>query len=303
MKGIILAGGSGSRLYPMTLCVSKQILPVYDKPMIYYPLSTLLLGGIRDILVISSPRDLPMMRDLLGDGSQWGIRLSYAEQPRPEGLAQALIIAETFVGDDTVTLVLGDNIFYGHGFGPLLTRAMRENEGATIFAYQVKDPQRYGVVSFDAGGIAQSLEEKPQNPRSNWAAVGLYIYNKGASRIAMDLAPSPRGELEITDLNATYLRDQRLKVVPLGRGFAWFDTGVPDALLDASSYVATLEKRQGLKISCPEEIAYRQGFVSQADLAGLVEAKYAKCEYGSYLRRLLSEQPLPASKATTTISL
>ena len=293
MKGIILAGGSGSRLYPMTLSVSKQILPVYDKPMIYYPLSTLLLGGIRDILVISSPRDLPMMRDLLGDGSQWGIRLSYAVQPRPEGLAQALVIAEEFVRGDSATLVLGDNIFFGHGFAPLLTRAMQENEGATIFAYQVKDPQRYGVVSFDAAGIAHSLEEKPQNPASNWAAVGLYIYDKNAPRIARDLAPSPRGELEITDLNATYLRDGRLKVVPLGRGFAWFDTGVPDALLDASSYVATLEKRQGLKISCPEEIAFRQGIISHAHLLALVEEKYAKSDYGEYLRGVLSERQQP----------
>lgn len=289
MKGIILAGGSGTRLYPMTLCLSKQILPVYDKPMIYYPLSTLMLGGIRDILIISTPRDLPMMRELLGDGSQWGIKLSYAEQPRPDGLAQALIIGENFIGDDSVTLILGDNIFFGHGFGPLLMQAMHENAGATVFAYQVQDPQRYGVIAFDASRRVHSIEEKPQNPATNWAVVGLYVYDKMGPTRARSLAPSGRGELEITDLNTAYLSDGRLKVVPLGRGFAWFDTGVPESLLDASSYVATLEKRQGLKISCPEEIALRQGFISARQLASLVEAKYSKCEYGSYLRRVFIE--------------
>lgn len=289
MKGIILAGGSGTRLYPMTQCLSKQILPVYDKPMIYYPLSTLMLGGIRDILIISTPRDLPMMRELLGDGAQWGIRLSYAEQPRPEGLAQALIIAEEFVGNDSSTLILGDNIFFGHGLGPLLTRAIHENAGATVFAYRVQDPQRYGVVAFDASGQVQNIEEKPQSPVTNWAVVGLYVYDNNAAQRAGSLSPSRRGELEITDLNATYLRDGKLKVVPLGRGFAWFDTGVPESLLDASSYVATLEKRQGLKICCPEEIALRQGFISPGQLASLVEAKYAKCEYGTYLRRVFVE--------------
>jgi glucose-1-phosphate thymidylyltransferase len=290
MKGIVLAGGSGTRLHPMTLCVSKQILPVYDKPMIYYPLSTLLLGGIRDILVISSPRDLPMMRDLLGDGSQWGIRLAYAEQPRPEGLAQAMIIAERFVGNDSAALVLGDNIFFGHGFSSLLTRALQRNEGATIFAYQVHDPQRYGVVSFDTAGRALSIEEKPKTPTSNWAVVGLYIYDNRAPQIARSLSPSIRGELEITDLNATYLRDGRLSVVPLGRGFAWFDTGIPESLLDASSYVATMEKRQGLKISCPEEIALRQGFISLEEFRRLLESKYAKSEYGNYLRSIYAER-------------
>ena len=299
MKGIILAGGSGTRLYPMTLCLSKQILPVYDKPMIYYPLSTLLLGGIRDILVISSPRDLPMMRNLLGDGSQWGIRLSYAEQPRPDGLAQAMIIAEEFLEGQAATLVLGDNIFFGHGFGQLFMRAIEQNEGATIFAYQVQDPQRYGVVSFDAAGRVHSIEEKPQKPPTNWAVVGLYVYDGNAPHLAKALVPSPRGELEITDLNAAYLAEKRLKVVPMGRGFAWFDTGVPESLLDAASYVATLEKRQGLKISCPEEIALRQGFISAHHLADLVEARYAKSEYGAYLKRLLDEYtsgvpPLPS---------
>ena len=284
MKGVILAGGSGSRLYPMTLALSKQLLPVYDKPMIYYPLSTLLLAGIREILIISSPRDLPMMRQLLGDGSQWGVRLAYAEQPRPEGLAQAMIIAEPFVDGDSVTLILGDNIFFGHGFGEVLSRAMRDNAGATIFAYQVKEPQRYGVVSFDADGRAQSIAEKPRNPASNWAVVGLYVYDSTVARKAGTLTPSERGELEITDLNAVYLRASRLDVVSLGRGFAWFDTGVPDSLLDAANYVATLEKRQGLKIACPEEIACRQGYISPDQLLALIEARYAKCDYGEYLR-------------------
>jgi len=290
MKGIILAGGSGTRLYPMTQCLSKQILPVYDKPMIYYPLSTLMLGGIRDILIISTPRDLPMMRELLGDGGQWGIRLSYAEQARPEGLAQALIIAEDFVGEESATLILGDNIFFGHGLGSLLTRAMHENAGATIFAYQVQDPQRYGVVAFDAARQVHSLEEKPHSPKSNWAVVGLYVYDPSAARRARALAPSHRGELEITDLNASYLRDAKLNVVPLGRGFAWFDTGVPESLLDASSYVATLEKRQGLKICCPEEIALRQGFISADQLNKLADSKYGKCDYGVYLKRVLVER-------------
>jgi len=289
VKGIILAGGSGTRLYPMTLSLSKQILPVYDKPMIYYPLSTLMLGGIRDILVISTPRDLPLMRDLLGDGSQWGIRLSYAEQPRPEGLAQAMIIAEDFVGDDSAALILGDNLFYGHGFGELFTDAAKQNRGGTIFAYQVNDPQRYGVVSFDKQGQARTIEEKPQQPQSNWAVVGLYIYDNEAARLAKALTPSSRGELEITDLNLAYLRAGRLKVVPLGRGFAWFDTGVPESLLDAASYVATLEKRQGLKIACPEEVAYRQGFISADHVRALIERTYPKNEYGKYLRTMLAE--------------
>jgi glucose-1-phosphate thymidylyltransferase len=297
VKGIILAGGSGTRLYPMTLCMSKQLLPVYDKPMLYYPLATLLLGGIRDILVITSPRDLPMMRNLLGDGSQWGIRLSYAEQPRPEGLAQALIIAESFVGNDSATLVLGDNIFFGHGFSALLTRALHHNHGATIFAHHVTDPQRYGVVSFDGSGRAQSIVEKPAVPASSWAVIGLYIYDNQAAKIAKTLTPSARGELEITDLNSDYLHAGKLNVVQLGRGFAWFDTGVPESLLDAASYVATLEKRQGLKIACPEEIAYRQGFISANHLARLIGERYGNCEYGRYLQTILDD---PAGTAANT---
>lgn len=297
MKGIILAGGSGTRLYPMTLSVSKQILPVYDKPMIYYPLSTLMLGGIRDILVISSPRDLPHMRALLGDGSQWGINLEYAEQPRPEGLAQALIIAEDFVGDDNVTLVLGDNIFYGHGLSELLVETMRHEVGATIFAHRVTDPERYGIVEFDGSGNATAVVEKPKQPMSDWAVVGLYVYDNNAIEIAKSLKPSARGELEITDVNMAYLRSGTLNVQRLGRGFAWFDTGTPDSLIGAASYVATIEKRQGLKIACPEEIAYRYGYISADQVVALIEQTYAKSEYGKYLRNVLDEEPEPGLEA------
>ncbi len=288
MKGIILAGGSGTRLYPLTLSMSKQLMPVYDKPLIYYPLSTLLLGGIRDILVISTPRDLPAMRALLGDGSRWGVKLSFAEQPKPEGLAQALIIAEAFSGDEAVALVLGDNIFHGVGFQPLLDRALRENVGATIFAYHVHDPERYGVVTFDGAGRALSIVEKPRAPLSPWAVTGLYIFNNRAAEFAKELQPSARGELEITDLNNRYLRDGSLKVVQLGRGFAWFDTGTPDSLHEAGSYVATLEKRQDLKIACPEEIAYRQGYISRKHVEDLANDLYGKSAYGSYLTRMLA---------------
>ena len=288
MKGIILAGGSGKRLYPMTLSISKQLIPVYDKPMIYYPLSTLLLGGIREILVISSPRDLPLMHNLLGDGSQWGVELSYAEQPKPEGIAQALIIGEQFADGDAVALVLGDNIFHGVGFQPLLQRAIRENAGATVFAYHVHDPERYGVVTFDASGKALSIVEKPRDPVSAWAVTGLYIYDDMAAEFARRLKPSARGELEISDLSNIYLRDGRLGVVQLGRGFAWFDTGTPESLHDAGSYVATLEKRQDLKIACPEEIAYRQGFISADQVENLASGLYGKSAYGTYLKRMLA---------------
>jgi glucose-1-phosphate thymidylyltransferase len=297
MKGIILAGGSGTRLYPMTLSVSKQILPVYDKPMIYYPLSTLMLAGIRDILVISSPRDLPLMRALLADGSQWGVRLAYAEQPRPEGLAQALIIAEPFVGRGSAMLILGDNIFFGHGLSELLTQAIRENVGATIFAYRVHDPERYGVVAFDSRGRPLSIEEKPTHPLSNWAIVGLYIYDNEAAALAKRLKPSQRGEFEISDLNTAYLRTNRLSVKLLGRGFAWLDTGTPDSLIDAANYVATLEKRQGLKIACPEEIAYLKGFISADQVTQLIERSYAKSDYGRYLREVLDERQEVAAHA------
>lgn len=289
MKGIILAGGNGTRLYPMTLSMSKQILPVYDKPMIYYSLSTLMLCGIREILVISSPRDLPLIRAHLGDGSQWGLHLEYVEQPRPEGLAQALIIAEDFVGGGPATLILGDNIFFGHGLSGLMTRAMHENEGATVFTHRVQDPERYGVVAFDAENRPVSIEEKPTKPQSDWAVVGLYIYDHRAANFAKSLKPSRRGELEITDLNTIYLRTGQLKVAQLGRGIAWFDAGTPDSLLDAANFVATVEKRQRLKIASPEEIAYSQGFISADQMAQLIEQDYARNEYGEYLRQVLHE--------------
>lgn len=290
MKGIILAGGSGTRLYPMTLSVSKQLLPVYDKPLIYYPLSVLMLAGIRDILVISTPRDLPGFRDLLGDGAQWGLSLSFAEQPKPEGLAQAFIIGNRFIGGDDVAMVLGDNIFFGHGLPELLRGAKGQaRTGATVFAYRVDDPERYGVVEFDGTGRAMSVEEKPASPRSHWAVTGLYFYDNDVVSIAKDLKPSPRGELEITDVNATYLRAGRLTVERMGRGFAWFDTGTPESLLDAANYVRTIEKRQGLKVSSPEEIAYRMGFITAGDLERLIEDRYRKNDYGRYLRLVLSE--------------
>lgn len=289
MKAIILAGGSGTRLYPMTLTVSKQILPVYDKPLIYYPLSVLMLGGIRDILVISTPRDLPGFHALLGDGHQWGVSFSYAEQPRPEGLAQAFVIGERFIGNDHCAMVLGDNIFYGHGLSELLTNAFLPRPGATVFAHQVSDPERYGVVEFDAKGRALSIEEKPKHPRSHWAVIGLYVYDNDCVAISKSLKPSARGELEITALNNVYLQGDRLRVEKMGRGFAWFDTGTPDSLLEAASYVATIEKRQGSKIASPEEIAYRQGFISAGALERLIAEKYAKNDYGRYLKGVLAE--------------
>ncbi len=288
MKGIILAGGSGTRLYPMTLTVSKQLLPVFDKPLIYYPLSVLMLGGIRDILVISTPRDLPCFQALMGDGAQWGIRLAYAEQPSPGGIAQALLIGEEFIGGGRSALILGDNIFYGHGLPDLVLEACAAMRGATVFATQVRDPQRYGVITFDSLGAATAIEEKPREPRSNWAVTGLYIYDETVVEIARGLRPSPRGELEITDVNRAYLERGQLRVQRLGRGFAWFDTGTPDSLLDAANYVATIEKRQGLKIASPEEVAYRRGFISQSDLQTQIEARYARNDYGDYLRAVLA---------------
>lgn len=289
MKAIILAGGSGTRLYPMTLTVSKQILPVYDKPLIYYPLSVLMLGGVRDMLIISTPRDLPGFAALLGDGRQWGLNLSYAEQPRPDGLAQAFIIGERFIGKDPCALVLGDNIFYGHGLSEAVREAMIPRRGATIFAHHVSDPERYGVVAFDAKGQPVSIEEKPIAPKSNWAVIGLYVYDNDVVQIAKGLRPSARGELEISSVNETYLKRGDLNVKKFGRGFAWFDTGTPDSLLEAANYVATIEKRQGLKIASPEEIAVRQGFISPSELERLIAQRYAKNDYGNYLKGVLSD--------------
>ncbi|MBV8753813.1 MAG: glucose-1-phosphate thymidylyltransferase RfbA [Hyphomicrobiales bacterium] len=285
MKGIVLAGGSGTRLYPITRALSKQLLPVYDKPMVYYPLSTLMLAGIRDILVITTPEDREQFERLLGDGTQWGIRLSYAVQPRPEGLAQAFLIGADFIGADRVALVLGDNVFFGHGLPEILKRAAARSTGATIFAYQVRDPERYGVVSFDSAGRALTIAEKPANPASRWAVTGLYFYDTDVVRHASKVRPSARGELEITDLNMRYLTAGTLHVELMGRGFAWLDTGTFDALIDAGTFVHTLEERQGMKIACPEEVAYRMGFITREDLLKLA-ASLDKSGYGQYLRDL-----------------
>ncbi|MBA4808635.1 glucose-1-phosphate thymidylyltransferase RfbA [Brevundimonas sp.] len=286
MKGIILAGGSGTRLHPMTLVTSKQLMPIYDKPMIYYPLSTLMLAGIREVLIISTPRDTPSFQALLGDGSQWGMEIQYAVQPSPEGLAQAYIIGADFVGDNPSALILGDNIYYGHGITDLFTSAMSRPDGATVFAYHVNDPERYGVVAFDKDMRALSIEEKPKVPQSNWAVTGLYFYDKDVVEIARNLRPSARGELEITDVNRIYLERGKLSVEIMGRGYAWLDTGTPDAMLDAAEFVRVLEKRQGFKIACVEEVAFRKGFLDAVKLEELA-ARIGRNDYGDYLTSVL----------------
>jgi glucose-1-phosphate thymidylyltransferase len=289
LKGIILAGGSGTRLYPITRGISKQLLPIFDKPMIYYPLSTLMLAGIRDVLVITTPDDRAQFERLLGDGSQWGIRLCYATQPKPEGLAQAFLIGADFIGESAVSLVLGDNIFFGHGLPEMLAAASARNTGATVFAYQVRDPERYGVVSFDEHGRPTGIVEKPKSPASNWAVTGLYFYDNNVVRYASEIRPSNRGELEITDLNLRYLRAGALEVARMGRGFAWLDAGTFESLIDAASFVQTIEQRQGMKIACPEEIAYRMGFIGRTQLRDLA-GSLMRNGYGEYLARLVDNE-------------